>query len=78
MGVFKYINFPVFLISLILGFIAVYYTMPDTRIIYVYPTPENAELLQYKDKASNCYSLVQTEVKCPTNPSEISKTPMQN
>jgi hypothetical protein len=78
MAFFKYINMPVFIISLILGFVAVYYTMPDTRTIYVYPTPENAELLQYRDKTDTCFSLEQTEVKCPINERDIAKIPMQH
>ena len=78
MGLFKYINMPVFIISLIVGFIAVYYTMPDNRIIYVYPTPENVHLLQYKDKTDSCFSLEQVEVKCPINENEITKIPIQN
>lgn len=69
---------PVFIISLIIGFIAVYYTMPDNRIIYVYPTPENVHLLQYKDKTDSCFSLEQVEVKCPVNENEITKIPIQN
>ena len=78
MGLFKYINMPVFIISLVLGLLAVYYTMPDTRKIYVYPTPENIDILQYKDKTNTCFSLKQTEVKCPINEKEIAKIPVQN
>jgi len=78
MKLFTYINFPVFLVSLVLGFIAVYYTMPDMKTIYVYPTPETVDILQYRDKANNCFSLVQSEVKCPANESEISQIPPQS
>ena len=51
--------------------------MPDLRTIYVYPTPENVSILQYKDKTGTCFSFSQEEVICPTNPSEISKVPVQ-
>ena len=78
MGVFKYINMPVFIISLVLGLLAVYHTMPDIRKIYVYPTPENVDILQYKDKTNTCFSLKQTEVKCPVNEKEITKISAQN
>lgn len=78
MGVFKYVNLPVFCISLIIGFIFVYITMPDTRTIYVYPNPENVQLLQYRDKTNTCFSLEQTEVKCPINENEITKIPLQS
>lgn len=77
MNLFKYINIPVFLISLAFGLFAVYITMPDTRKIYVYPTPENVALLQYKDKTDTCFSFKQTEVTCPKNENDISKVPVQ-
>ena len=72
MGVFKFINIPVFLISLVGGLFAVYMTMPDQRKIYVYPTPDNKDLLQYKDKTGTCFTFQQTEVACTSNASVIS------
>ena len=73
MGFFKYINIPVFVISLILGMVAVYYTVPDTRTVYVYPTPENVNILQYKDKTDSCFEYQQKEVECPADESMVSK-----
>ncbi len=78
MGLFKFINIPVFIISLAFGLFAVYITMPDTRKIYVYPTPENIHVLQYRDKTNTCFSFKQEEVPCPKNESEISKIPPQS
>jgi hypothetical protein len=78
MGLFKYINFPIFLVSLAFGLFAVYITMPDTRKILVYPNPENISILQYRDKTNSCFSLKQQEVTCPTNESEITKVPVQS
>lgn len=77
MGLFKYINIKIFIISLAIGLFAVYITMPDTRKIYVYPTPENIDVLQYKDKTSNCFQYKQKVVNCPTDESKISKIPAQ-
>jgi len=77
MGLFQYIKLNIFLISLALGLFAVYITMPDTRKIYVYPTPENIDILQYKDKADNCFQFKQEEVECPSSESEIAKIPVQ-
>ena len=77
MGLFKYINIPAFIISLAFGMFAVYITMPDTRTIYVYPTPENIHVLQYKDKTDTCFTLKQEEVTCPKDHNEISKIPAQ-
>lgn len=78
MNLFKYVRLDIFILSLALGLFAVYITMPDTRKIYVYPTPENVDVLQYKDKTDTCFTYKQTEVTCPTNESEISKVPMQS
>ncbi len=77
MGFFKFIDARFFLLSLVIGLFAVYISMPDLRTIYVYPTPENVSILQYKDKTGTCFSFSQEEVTCPTNPSEISKVPVQ-
>jgi hypothetical protein len=77
MGIFKYINIPIFILSMAIGFFAVYVTMPDKRKIYVYPTPENVNLLQYRDKTDTCFSFKQIEVPCPKNESEITTIPAQ-
>jgi len=78
MGLFNYINFPIFLVSLAFGLFAVYITMPDTRKILVYPTPENVSILQYRDKTNTCFSFKQTEVSCPKNEGDITKIPAQS
>jgi len=77
MGVFRFIDMKILLISLALGLFAVYITMPDQRLIYVYPTPENVDILQYKDRTDSCFSIKQTEVACPVNEKDIAKIPMQ-
>lgn len=77
MNLLKYINIPVFIISLALGIFCVYITTSNDRRILVYPTHENAHLLQYRDKANNCFAVTEKEVKCPTNPNQISKIPPQ-
>jgi len=77
-NLFKYINVYVFLLSFSIGMFLVYITMDDTRKIYVYPTPENVSKLQYRDKANTCFSMTQTEVKCPKDESKITKIKAQN
>jgi hypothetical protein len=77
-GFMKYINVPLFLVSLAIGLFFVYITMPDTRKIYVYPTPENNDILQYMDKTNSCFRFKQTEVPCPKNEDEIAKIPAQS
>lgn len=73
MTFFKYINIPVFLISLAIGLFCVYMTIPDMRKIYVYPTPDNVDTLQYRDKTNSCFEFKQEKVSCPTNESDITK-----
>jgi len=74
---FKYINFPIFLISFCIGVFFVYITMPDMRKIYVYPTPENIAVLQYRDNTGSCFEFKQKEVACPRDESKIKKIPVQ-
>lgn len=74
----KYINIPVFVISFAFGMFAVYVTMPDTKKIMVYPSPDNIDVIQYKDKAENCFQFKQTGVSCPSDKNSISKIPMQS
>jgi hypothetical protein len=47
------------------------------RTIYIYPSPENADLMIYRDKASQCFAFEQKLVTCPVNPMEIAKIPTQ-
>ncbi len=77
MNLFKYINPIAFIISLIFGVFAVYITVPEKRRVIVYPTHENAGVLQYRDKTNTCFSIKEVEVKCPTNAKSIAKIPLQ-
>ena len=62
----RYINIPVFLISLAIGIFFVYINNPLKNVV-VFPTPENENSLQYKDNANMCHSFKSTEVSCPDN-----------
>jgi len=73
----KYINVPVFIATLVIGIIVMYFIMPDTRKIFVYPSPENIDILQYRDKTGSCFTMKQTEVTCPKNEKDIAKIPVQ-
>ena len=77
LNILKFVNIPAFIISFAFGMFAVYITMPDTRKIVVYPSPDNIDVMQYKDKANNCFKFKETKVKCPKKDSDISKTPVQ-
>jgi hypothetical protein len=65
-NLFKFINLPVFAISLCIGIFAVYVmSTTQQRKIYVFPNPENDSLIQYKDSSDACFQVKQTPVKCP-------------
>lgn len=76
MSFFKYINIPVFILSLAIGIFFVYVYQFDKRVIYVYPKPDNVDYIQYKDSAGTCFNIKQDNMKCPVE-SEISKIPAQ-
>jgi len=74
----KYVNIPVFLASFAFGMFAIYITTDKDRKIFVYPTPDNSELIQYKDKTGTCFRVKQSDAKCPANESLLTKIPAQS
>lgn len=78
MNLLKFISIPVFIISFALGILLVYVLGPEQNIVYIYPTPENIDKVQWKDKAENCYTWNQQEVTCPDNVEDIQSIPIQN
>lgn len=74
----NYISPSIFLTSLAIGLFVVYLTAANPTVIYVYPTPNNVDKLQFKDKANNCYEFTYEEVVCPSDKSKMSKIPIQN
>lgn len=74
----KFIHIPIFIVSVCIGLTAVYIMgQGEMRKIYVYPTPENIDQIQYKDQTGTCFEFVQTDVQCPVDKSQISKIPAQ-
>ena len=68
---------PVFLISFAVGLFFVYLSQPSPTKIYVYPTPDNINKVQYKDKADNCFQFESQEVRCPSDKTTIKPIPIQ-
>lgn len=78
MNFFKFINIPVFLISLAIGLFFVYIFDSDKRKIYVYPKPDNVDNIQYKDAAGTCFSVKQEKTECPKDGLNLFNIPPQN
>ena len=72
----KFIHVPLFLISLAVGVLFVYLTHDEPTIIYVYPTPDNINKIQYKDMADTCFQFTSTQVNCPSD-NKVKKIPAQ-
>lgn len=78
MKITKYLSIPIFALSFLFGVLAVYMVQyGEMRKIYVYPTPENLEHIQYQDGTDTCFQFKQTEVSCPANGGLLSKWPVQ-
>lgn len=75
--ILNYISIPTFLISFAIGLFFVYILGPETKTIYIYPSPENVDKVLFKDKADNCFYFEQEIVECPKNENIISKIPIQ-
>ena len=74
---FDYISLPVFLISFAIGLLFIYVLGPESKTIYIYPTPENVDKILFKDKADNCFHFEEHEIECPTDVTKISEIPVQ-
>jgi hypothetical protein len=73
----NYINIKLFIVSLALGLFCVYITGADIKIIHIYPTPENSNNMQYKDKSDQCFEVKANEVSCPSMPFMTNTIPIQ-
>jgi hypothetical protein len=76
MNPFKFIKLHIFLLSFVFGLFTVYVIMPEEKNIFVYPTPENVNKLQYRDNSNTCFDIRQEEVNC-NDYNKIEKIPMQ-
>jgi hypothetical protein len=66
---FKYIDLRIFLITLAIGLFYIYISDEYKHTIIIYPTPDNTDEYQFKDKSNNCFSYEMKEVKCPNDSS---------
>tara|TARA_Y100000389_G_C17189748_1_gene378220 strand:- start:277 stop:579 length:303 start_codon:yes stop_codon:yes gene_type:complete len=73
----KFINLPVFIVSFIIGIVFIRLSTTETKTVFVYPTPENVEHIEYVDRANNCFTYNYKKVECPTDKSATINIPPQ-
>ena len=72
----KYILPLPFFIALFVGFLMVYITAPEPRIVFKHPTPDNVQNNIYNEDEDTCYKYEVDEVNCPSDPKEIKEHPV--
>ena len=77
MALKKYVSVPVFLVSFAVGVFVSYILDTERKKVYVYPTPQNQDSVQYKDPTDQCFRVDMVETDCPMNPLSIKHIPMQ-
>ena len=65
--IFEHISLPIFLGSLAIGLFYIYISDEHKKVIIMYPTPDNKNDYQYKDKTDNCFTYDLNEVSCPND-----------
>ncbi len=77
MSIFNYFNIKFLVLGILFGIVAIYFTDNEKRIINVYPTPDNVDVIQFKDSADNCFKFENIVVDCPDNLDDINTIPVQ-
>ena len=72
----KFFSLKAFILGLMIGLFFIYIIEPKYKKIYVYPTPENINDIQYVDKANNCFSFVANKKECSRD-IDIKNIPIQ-
>lgn len=78
LNILKQIDPFYFVLALSIGLFFIYITndnVPD--VIILYPTPDNAGKIVYKDSGNVCYKYKSEEVKCPSNSTKVKQMPIQ-
>ncbi len=74
----RHIKWQYLLFGFVIGLIGIYFIKPSEKIIYKYPTPENAGTVIYKDKNGVCYKYNVKEVDCDKNVARLKDYPLNN
>lgn len=74
---FKVVSLKVFIMSFLIGLLFLYLMGPQTKKVYVYPSPDTIDKAIFQDKANQCFLYKEETVTCPSNKKEISQIPVQ-
>ena len=78
LNMFKYIRFPIFILSFAVGLILIYTTHTfQKKLMYIFPSPENVDKYVFEDGTDSCFAYQQKKVNCPDNRDDIFFTPIQ-
>ena len=69
--ILNYIDSYYFLISLCTGIFFVYILSHQPQVIMRFPTPENEDILTFKDKNDVCYKYKSKEITCSSGAKDI-------
>lgn len=69
--ILDYVNAWAFWLALAVGMLLAYVMAPVPKVVYKYPTPENAGKITYADKNGVCYRYRAVLVDCPKDPSGV-------
>ena len=73
----NFFSLKAFILGLMIGLFFIYIIEPKYKKIYVYPTPENINDIQYVDKANNCFSFTANKKECSQDENNIKNIPIQ-
>ena len=76
-SMFNHISWPAFIVSFAIGVFYIYISLPQQRIVVVYPTQDNESHFNFRDKAHNCFRFEQEDKICPANDDALKTIPMQ-
>ncbi len=69
--IFRYLNLKWFLVSLAIGLFYIYIAEEYKTTIFIYPTPDNLNQYQFRDKTDNCFGYDLKKVECPIHVNHI-------
>ena len=77
MSILDNISWPAFIVSFAIGVFYIYISLPNRRVVTVYPTQDNESYFNFRDKAHNCFRFEQEMKACPANDDDLKTIPMQ-